>query len=61
MRPSSLHKFKGCRIVGANPLLARVAGDPLYCTSGTAERHPIQNRGLDTSHHIRLAARRRQL
>ncbi|MCY1537345.1 hypothetical protein D9M68_728360 [compost metagenome] len=28
----------GCRRTGTNPRLARVAGDPLYSTSGTAAR-----------------------
>ena len=34
----------GYRFPGANPLLAHVAGDPLYC-SGDGERHPIQRGG----------------
>ena len=35
---------RGCRFSGANPLLAHVAGDPLYC-SGDGKRHPIQTHG----------------
>jgi hypothetical protein len=34
----------GYRFPGANPWLAHVAGDPLYC-SGDGERPPIQARG----------------
>jgi hypothetical protein len=34
MRPWSSRKIKGCRIVGANPLLARITGDPLAAHRG---------------------------
>lgn len=53
------HKFEGCRLVGANPWLARIAGGPLYCTSGTATRHPIQLLGLQLQSTYGLAGRRR--
>ena len=36
----------GCRYPGANPLVARVAGDPLHYKSVTAARHPIQTKWL---------------
>jgi hypothetical protein len=46
MRPLGSHNTRGCQISGTSPELARVAGDPLCCTSGTAARHPIQLGGF---------------
>jgi len=46
MRPRGLSHSRGCRYVGANPFLARIAGDPLYSKSVTATRHPIHSSWL---------------
>jgi hypothetical protein len=35
-------QIRGCRHPGANPSVARIAGGPRNCPSGTAARHPIQ-------------------
>jgi hypothetical protein len=59
MRPWGSHNRVGCRVVGANPRLARIPGDPLYCISGTTTRHPIQSRWLFASQQSGLAGRRR--
>lgn len=42
----------------ANPLLARVAGDP-FCCPGDGERHPIQTHGLCSRPHFRACRCRR--
>ena len=43
--PMDLHRFMAAG-VGANPLLAHVAGDPLYCIPVTANRRSIQTKWL---------------
>ena len=42
-RPMGSSQTRGCRSVGANPLLARGAGDPLLLQIGDGARCPIQN------------------
>lgn len=44
LRVQWISQTRGCRFPSANPWLAHVTGDPLYC-SGDGERHPIQARG----------------
>ena len=44
----------GCRRVGANPLVAHVAGDPLYCKLVTATQHPMQTHRLLLQSHYRV-------
>src|ERR1019366_523371 len=44
--PMGSSHSRGCRCAGANPFLARVAGDPLHCKSVTATRYPIHSSWL---------------
>ena len=41
-RPMGSSQTRGCRNFGANPLVARVAGDPLIVQTGDGTRRPIQ-------------------
>ncbi len=55
LRVQWISQTRGCRFPGANPWLAHVTGDPLYC-SGDGERHPIQARGSSSRPLAGLAA-----
>lgn len=55
LRVQWISQTRGCRFAGANPWLAHVAGDPLYC-SGEGQRHPIQARGSSSRPLAGLAA-----
>ena len=44
LRVQWIYRLMAADVSGANPWLAHVAGDPLYC-SGDGKRHPIQARG----------------
>ena len=46
-RPMGSSQTRGCRGLGANPLLARVAGDPRLLQIGDGIRRPIQTSWLE--------------
>ena len=55
LRVQWISQIRGYRFPGANPWLAHIAGDPLYC-SGDGERPPIQARGSSSRPLAGLAA-----